>query len=566
MNLRLRFLLLMTAIFCSFVLLTWVVSQQLINRVNEHWGSQLLNRQVLFDKYRTLSPLINEIALARKMAVDPAIVRMAQNESDPAVRQQGIAAMEIYRLSFRDHSYFAAMAHSGDYYFNDAANQFAGRQLRYVLSPTNANDKWFYATMSSDKDYQINLDPDVHLGVTKVWINVLIRHGGQVLGVIGTGLDLGNFLKETVSSTPPGVHNLFIDKNMAIQLHNDPMLIDYMSIAKDVNQRVKVDRLLTNPDDVEHLRQAMQRLEANPSLQQTMWVDFSGMRYLLGVAYLPEIGWYDLTLMNPLGLMPEEGIYTALIAFGSTFLLALLIVGQALRIWVLRPISILQRSTDQILHNNFDINMPEVGGGEVGRLARSFANMAQYVHQTNQELERKVQERTDSLQRLTETDPLTGLLNRRGMTERLETEIARQARQGGTIGLLLLDLDHFKEVNDHYGHASGDLALGQAAHVIQTTKRAYDHAGRWGGEEFIILAPDCNEADLLAFAERIRLNLSLLQIGAGSNRFSFTASIGVHLAATPQTLDTMLQHVDEALYAAKKAGRNCVRQSNASKN
>jgi diguanylate cyclase (GGDEF)-like protein len=565
MNLRLRFLLLMTAIFCSLVLLTWVVSQQLINRVNEHWGSQLLNRQVLFDKYRTLSPLINEIALARKMAVDPAIIRMAQNESDPTARQQGIAAMESYRLSFRDHSYFAAMAHSGDYYFNDAANQFAGRQLRYVLSPANANDKWFYATMSSDKDYQINLDPDVHLGVTKVWINVLIRHGGQVLGVIGTGLDLGNFLKETVSSTPPGVHNLFIDRNMAIQLYNDPILIDYMSIAKDVKLRVKVDRLLPNPDDVEQLRQAMQRLEANPNLQQTMWVDFSGMRYLLGIAYLPEIGWYDLTLMNPLGLMPDDGKYTALIAFGSTFLLALLIVGQALRIWVLRPISILQRSTDQILHNNFDINMPEVGGGEVGQLARSFANMAQYVHQTNQELERKVQERTDTLQRLTETDPLTGLLNRRGMTERLETEIARQARQGGTIGLLLLDLDHFKEVNDHYGHASGDLALGQVAHVIQTTKRAYDHAGRWGGEEFIILAPDCNEADLLAFAERIRLNLSLLQIGSGSNCFSFTASIGVHLAATPQTLDTMLQHVDEALYAAKKAGRNCVRQSQSSK-
>jgi len=272
MRLRPRFFLLMTAIFCGYVLLTWLLSTQWINSINEKWSLQIANRQVMFDKYRTLSPLIREISLSKKMAADPDIIQMAIHENDPIIRQRGIAAMERYRSNFSDHSYFAAMARSGNYYFNDAANQYIGKQLRYMLSPKNANDKWFYATIADGRDYQVNLDPDIHLGVTKVWINVLIKKSGETLGVIGTGIDLTEFLKETVSISQHDVHNLFIDKNMAIQLDNDPKLIDYMGIAKDVSQRIKVDNLLKNADDIEHLRLAMQFLEKNPDQEKTIWV------------------------------------------------------------------------------------------------------------------------------------------------------------------------------------------------------------------------------------------------------------------------------------------------------
>ena len=142
-----------------------------------------------------------------------------------------------------------------------------------------------------------------------------------------------------------------------------------------------------------------------------------------------------------------------------------------------------------------------------------------------------------------------------------EQEISRQARQDGSLGLLLLDLDHFKEVNDTYGHAAGDLALCAAARVLGGVMRAYDHAARWGGEEFLILLPDCSETDLLAIAERLRARIEALKIDNGQHQFSFTVSIGAHLPQTMQTPDAMLQQVDRALYAAKAAGRNCVRLS-----
>ena len=561
MKLKTRFLLLMVVIFIGFILITWVISVQLVNKLNQQWGVQFAERQVMFDKYRTLSPLIREIALARQMAAEPAIIDMALHEHDPEMRRRGIAALERYRFNFQDHSYFAAFAKSGNYYYNDAANQYVGKQLRYVLSSSSAKDKWFYATLADGKEYQVNLDPDVHLKVTKAWINVLIKNGNETLGIIGTGIDLADFIKETVSITQEGVHNLFIDKSMAIQLNNDPKLIDYMTIAKDVGERIKVDVLLKDPYDIDRLRYVMLDLERSPAAIATLRVKYQGSTHLLGVAYLPEVGWYDLTLMDDHRLNLFEDLIMAPVLLGLALLLALVTVGWALQRWILRPISVLRASTDKIGSGNFEVDPHMAGTGEIAHLSRSFERMARYVVDSNRELENKVRLRTEELQRLTEVDPLTGLLNRRGMMERFENEIARQSRQGGSLGLLLLDLDHFKRINDTYGHAAGDLALCEAAKVLQSSKRGYDHASRWGGEEFLMLLPDCSKADLLVIAERIREGIHALQIQAGGKSFGFTVSIGVHHPTTPQTLDTMLQRVDSAMYAAKDAGRDCVRVS-----
>jgi len=561
MKLKIRFLLLMSAIFIGFMLVTWLLSQQLLDKVNQQWGEQFSQRQALYDKYRTLMPLLREIALARQMAAEPDIINMALHEQNPEIRQRGITAMEKYRFNFRDHSYFAAFAKSGNYYFNDAADQYADRQLRYVLSPTKPQDKWFYATLSDDREYQVNIDPDVHLNVTKAWINVLIRKDNETLGIIGTGIDLSDLIKETVSITQQGVKNLFIDKSMAIQLNSDPKMIDYMTIAKDVGQRIKVDMLLKNPSDIEHLKRVMQELEKSPAGNSTLWVDYEGEKYLLGVAYLPEVGWYDLTLMEKHSLNLFKDLIFSPVLFGSALLFALLAVGWALRRWILDPIAALRASTEKIRQGDFAVDIPVTGSGEIADLSRSFERMAKTVTESTRGLEVKVRQRTEELHRLTETDPLTGLFNRRGMMERFENEIARQSRQGGELGLLLLDLDHFKQINDIYGHAAGDLALCEATKVIQSTKRGYDHAARWGGEEFLMLLPDCAKNDLLTIAERIREGIGTLKIQAGEQTFTFTVSIGAHHPNMPQTLDTMLQKVDSALYAAKDSGRNCVRLS-----
>lgn len=562
MRLTTRFLLLRSVVFVALGILVWLSFDAVVDRINTQWGHQFAQRQVLFDKYRTLSPLIREIELARKMAAEPALIGMALDEQDPLARKRGLQVLEDYRYRFREHSYFAVFAHSGHYYYNDADNRYAGKQLRYTLNPQSANDQWFYATLKDGMEYQVNVDPDVHLDVVKVWINVLLKNRGKVLGVVGTGIELTDFLKESVDVHQPGVHNFFVDKSLAIQLSTDPEMIDYASLTKSVDQRIRIDRLFSRPDDMAAIQQAAEALRTKPTGEiATLWVHYRGGRHLLGMAWLPELGWYDLTLMDEKNLSMLHEYNWVPMLFVFIFLLALMLFGWLFNRWALNPICTLHRAMRAIQDGDDKLEPPIVGKGEVEALSRSFRQMVEKVRDTNHELERKVKERTEALQRLSEVDPLTGLLNRRGMMARFEQEIARQARQDGTLGLLLLDLDYFKDVNDTYGHAAGDLALCAAAKVLGGVMRAYDHAARWGGEEFLILLPDCSETDLLAIAERIRTRIEALRIDTGQHRFSFTTSIGAHRPLTPQTPDAMLQQVDRALYAAKAAGRNCVRLS-----
>ncbi len=562
MKLRARFLWLMAGIFTGFVLLGGLMAERLTYNVNSEWGQQLVQRQVMFDKYRTLSPLQKELQLARKLAAEPDIVRMAQAEQDGQARRAGVALLEQYRMQFRDHSYFAAFAHSGHYYYNDAVDQYRDRQLRYTLSPTTPADKWFYATLADGRDYQINLDPDVHLNVTKVWINVLIfgpHH--EVLGVIGTGLDLTDFLKETVGVPVSGVHNVFINRNMAIQLHNDPKLIDYMSVAKAGSEQIRVDRLLTRSEDRRHLQTIMQQLQGKPDRVETFWVEFDGAQHLLGVSWLPELGWYDLTLINPLSLMLADDAWLILLVFASLFLLSLLLLGQGFRCWVLWPIAALQQAVRDV-HADRPVDVSTLATrSELGELSQAFVHMAHDVQETRHDLEEKVRQRTAALQHMAETDPLTGLLNRRGLLERLEQALSRQDRLGEGLGVLLLDLDYFKQVNDVYGHAAGDLTLCEFAKVLQSTLREYDDAARWGGEEFLVVVPAATPAGLQMLAERIRSQVAAMQIRIGSRQFSVTVSVGGHFSAEACSADALLHAADEALYRAKSAGRNCVQMT-----
>lgn len=560
MSLRLRFSLLLAGLFFSLSLVTWLAFDRMLSEINMQWGKQFATRQVLFNKYRTLDPLIREIRLARQMADEPALLEFAQDENNPALRNKAMETLEHYRMLFRDHSYFAAFKPSGHYYFNDANNGYAGKQLRYTLSPTNQNDGWFYATMAYDKDYQVNLDPDTHLGVVKVWINVLLRRGDRVLGVIGTGIDLTDFLKHSVGLEQPGIHNLFVDKSLAIQLAPDRKLIDYSSLTKDVSERQRIN-MLFSPQDARRIEREVALIGEREDEVRTLWVTFKDERHLLGLTYLPEVGWYDITLMDERSMMLlDRVIWLPLLYFGL-LLVALAILALLFQRWVLGPIQQLKESAEAVHGGNYAVPLPPATSDEIGGLTRTFGKMLTFVQDNHSEQERVIRERTVELQHMIELDPLTGLLNRRGIADRFEREIARHARNHSEIGILMLDLDNFKSINDSYGHAAGDLALCAASDILRTLKRPYDYAGRWGGEEFLIILPECTREDLLTVAERIRVDIAKLMIEAGDTRFSFTVSIGAHHSRHLQTMDAMLTQVDQALYTAKDDGRNCVRLS-----
>jgi diguanylate cyclase (GGDEF)-like protein/PAS domain S-box-containing protein len=156
-------------------------------------------------------------------------------------------------------------------------------------------------------------------------------------------------------------------------------------------------------------------------------------------------------------------------------------------------------------------------------------------------------------------DGLTGLFNRRHGEDRLSQEFARWYRTGRPFSVLIFDLDHFKRINDSYGHPAGDAVLRAVAARASASLRVHDVVGRYGGEEFIVVLPETQLMDAARVAERIRREIESLAVTHSAYTIRLSASIGVaQVADGAETPDDIMRDADAALYQAKSSGRNCV--------
>ena len=161
-------------------------------------------------------------------------------------------------------------------------------------------------------------------------------------------------------------------------------------------------------------------------------------------------------------------------------------------------------------------------------------------------------------ERLAEHDPLTGLLNRRGFNQQAATLWSSCTRNQRPLSLIMLDLDHFKLINDQHGHLIGDQVLQVSAQLLSHACRAGDILGRWGGEEFLFLLPDTDLEQARLFAERLRQAIAAHHLPRGGEPIRFTASFGVAQRNRHLQLEALIDEVDAQLYAAKQNGRNRV--------
>lgn len=155
-------------------------------------------------------------------------------------------------------------------------------------------------------------------------------------------------------------------------------------------------------------------------------------------------------------------------------------------------------------------------------------------------------------------DCLTGILNREGILDRLAIELERSRRNGKHIAIGLCDIDHFKQVNDTYGHQIGDAVLCGFSATIKNALRPYDAIGRFGGEEFLIIAPDYHNSETSSLFERLRARVEEQCTSTSADNVSVTVSIGVVVSDGHTAVDNLLATADKALYKAKNAGRNRV--------
>ena len=182
------------------------------------------------------------------------------------------------------------------------------------------------------------------------------------------------------------------------------------------------------------------------------------------------------------------------------------------------------------------------------------------IHLKIKHLQDDLKRTNELLLELSNTDHLTGLFNRRYLMEALEKEFQRNLRKGGNLSLILLDIDHFKKVNDTYGHLQGDVVLNKVALQLQKELRSYDIAARYGGEEFVALLPDATLKEALFVAERVRQTVQQTKFNGVLASLAITVSMGIATLPTPEgtTVDNFIKMADDALYRAKANGRNRV--------
>ena len=167
----------------------------------------------------------------------------------------------------------------------------------------------------------------------------------------------------------------------------------------------------------------------------------------------------------------------------------------------------------------------------------------------------------ENYQELASHDELTGLYNRRKFIEGAELELKRAARYDLNISVLILDIDHFKVINDTYGHQAGDVVIKDIAAVMRENFREVDLFARYGGEEFVALLSESKLGDAAALAERVRVSISQCIVHVGSDKITYTASFGVTQARPAEQLTQLIARADAALYTAKNAGKNRIELS-----
>lgn len=194
---------------------------------------------------------------------------------------------------------------------------------------------------------------------------------------------------------------------------------------------------------------------------------------------------------------------------------------------------------------------------DIVRARGELQSQQQRVNQANAEIS-ALQTELTSLSAVVRIDPLTNVLNRRGMDEALAVEMARWQRQGGHLSVAILDIDHFKSLNDTHGHLVGDAALQHLAGVVRRAIRPTDIVSRMGGEEFVLILPDTMLQDAVEVVTRLQRSLTKEYFLSNNQKLLLTFSAGVAMCRADEPVVALLQRADEAMYQAKQAGRNRV--------
>ena len=262
-------------------------------------------------------------------------------------------------------------------------------------------------------------------------------------------------------------------------------------------------------------------------------MSYAGQTVIGALKVVPSLGWGVVAETDKSkAFSPIETLQRMTLILVGCLLVGIGLCAYILGATIVSPLRRLTHGADQVAAGNLAVALPVKTHSEVGYLTQVFNHMVDRLRRSREELDNvnsELQEKNNKLHQLAITDELTGLFNRKHLMETLNAEVTRSKRNDHSFALLVIDIDHFKLINDTYGHQKGDEVLRLLGNIFNDTVRSCDYVARYGGEEFIVMLPEVGTAGGREVAERIRERVARESINRKGDRI--TVSIGMAMFA-----------------------------------
>ena len=365
----------------------------------------------------------------------------------------------------------------------------------------------------------------------------------QRLGILATKIDLGSLFELLKSRASEGVDELYLTNAKG------EIIVSSSAFMNGPAKSALAEQILAagtsfpeKPSEyVSHRGEAVVGIGA--TIPNTNWTVVAEMKKADAYADIVRMG--RLTVLIVGLLLMAMGVFAYLL--GHT---------------IVHPLKRLSGEAGKVASGNLQVDIPVHGSSEVSYLTQVFNHMVSSLRRGQEEISQAHEaliEKNRELHRLSITDGLTGLFNRKHMMDLFDMEFLRTQRYQTPFSVMIGDIDHFKAINDTYGHLAGDAVLRRVADTLSQSVRACDYVGRYGGEEFLIIMPATDANGAVEMGQRIREMVGLVNFYNDGREFSMTISVGVALCtAADDNVETVLKRADDALYRAKANGRNQV--------
>ena len=491
-GLRARVTIIIVLTFAVISVPSLYVLGRIVTVIVQDYAQNFAKQNALYTKEHMLSPVLRDLSLLQVMEGSLNIRKWINNDTDENLRILANQELENYNRELSDKFYFLVSSRTLNYHFSDKSDPVSEKFGQYTLSRDNPADNWYFKTISSTTKFNLNVAFDRVQQTTKLWINAQVRDNGAVVGVIGTGIDLGRFIKEFISSKNAGVDTVFVDKDGAIQGHEDKSLIDLNSISKDALEKHTIFNLFDTDKDRTTVRDLLNRVQSGGTDADACEVHIAGRSLVFAAAYMREIEWFDITIVDPEKSLKYNNFIPLFIVFITTSIAVLIIITKTIHRNVINPILKLVGAANKLAGGDYEVNLPPPSEDEVGELTKSFQKMMNAVQIKSETLEELVRDRSNELLeanlKLTES-------NQQLSANEIELRIAAAAFDSQHC-MFVTDADGLiQKVNQSFTETTGYTeadAIGQSIKFLESGRHGREfytalwdcihQTGLWSGE------------------------------------------------------------------------------------